>query len=265
MYFDQDTIKAIKAIPICPKANLDKWIWLKSCHGDHTLKSAYWALQNENLSFASNTTKGNMWNTKIHERLKMHLWIIVVDILPTQTQLSRFVSNIDPICPLCELAPESSLHLFQHFPVTQSLWFGSCWGLRISNFQFSSTKQLIDFIVCPPNDQFLDKLHQKFTLFAALLMEHVWSLRNKATHGGGKPNADEVGRGLQNRFFEHWPVMNRLVNSSTPSLKNDVHWVNPVKGEIKINCDAAMGVNDSMVAGLPEIGEGNWFLLLHSE
>ena len=200
---------------------------------------------------------------KIHER--MHLWRIAFDILPTRTQLSKFVSNIDPICPLCELAPESSLHLFQHCPITQSLWFGSCWGLRISNFQFSSTQQLIDFIVCPPNDQFLDKLHQKFTLFAALLMEHVWSLRNKATHGGGKPNADEVGRGLQNRFFEHWSVMSRLVNSSTPSLKNDVHWVNPVKGKIKINCDAAMGVNDSMVAGLPEIGEGNWFLLLHSE
>ena len=134
VYFDQDTVKAIKAIPICPKANLDKWIWLNSCHGDHTLKSAYWALQNENLSFASNTIKGNMWNTKIHERLKMHLWRIVVDILPTRTQLSKFVSNIDPICPLCELTPESSLHLFQHFPVTQSLWFGSCWGLEFQTF-----------------------------------------------------------------------------------------------------------------------------------
>jgi hypothetical protein len=44
--------------------------------------------------------------------------------------------------------------------------------------------------------------------------------------------------------------MNKLVNSSTPSLKNDVHWVSPVKGEIKINCDAAVGINDSMVAGI---------------
>ena len=44
--------------------------------------------------------------------------------------------------------------------------------------------------------------------------------------------------------------MNRLVNSSTPSLKNDVHWVSPVKGEIKINCDATVGVYDSTVAGI---------------
>ena len=93
------------------------------------MKSAYWALQNENLSSAR--IKGNMWNTKIHERLKMHMWRIAVDILPTWTQLSRFVSDIDPICPLCELAPESSLHLFQ-----QALWFGWFWDLE---FQTSNS------------------------------------------------------------------------------------------------------------------------------
>ena len=44
--------------------------------------------------------------------------------------------------------------------------------------------------------------------------------------------------------------MTRLVNSSIASLNNDVHWVSPVKGEIKINCDASVSVNDYVVAGI---------------
>ena len=55
----------------------------------------------------------------------------------------------------------------------------------------------MDFVVCPPNDLFLDKLQKdKFTLFAALLMDYVWYLRNKIVHGGDKPSVDELGRGL---------------------------------------------------------------------
>ena len=131
----------------------------------------------------------------------MHLWRIATDILPTRSQLSKFASDFDNICPLCEMAPESSLHLFHHCLVSQVLWFGSFWGFKIANFQFSSPSQLVDFVVCPPNDLFLDKLQKdKFTLFAALLMDYVWYLRNKIVHGGDKPSVD-FGRGLQNRFF----------------------------------------------------------------
>ncbi len=31
--FNQSSVKAIKAIPVCSKANQDQWIWTKSCLG----------------------------------------------------------------------------------------------------------------------------------------------------------------------------------------------------------------------------------------
>uniref|UniRef100_A0A2N9G4J9 Reverse transcriptase zinc-binding domain-containing protein n=1 Tax=Fagus sylvatica TaxID=28930 RepID=A0A2N9G4J9_FAGSY len=256
--FDQDSVKKIKAISVCSKYNQDRWIWTKSCHGNHTVKSAYWTLNSENQVLDRGSTKGNVWGSKLHERLKMHLWRIDVDILPTRMQLARFASDLDIVCPLCELAPESSLHLFQQCHVSQVLWFGSPWGLKIANLQFSSPSQLVDFVVRPPHDLFLDKSQQdQFTLYAALLIDYVWSLRNKVVHGGDKPNRDVLGRGLWNRFIEHWSMLSKSDKSPSSYLKEDIHWMRPVRNGIKLNCDAAVGVDGSIVAGIARDWRGS--------
>ena len=256
--FDQDSVKKIKAISVCSKYNQDRWIWTKSCHGNHTVKSAYWTLNSENQLLDRGSTKGNVWRSKLHERLKMHLWRIDVDILPTRMQLARFAYDLDIVCPLCELAPESSLHLFQKCPVSQALWFGSPWGLKIANLQFSSPSQLVDFVVCPPHDLFLDKSqYDQFTLYAALLIDYVWSLRNKVVHGGDKPNRDVLGRGLWNRFIEHWSMLSKSDKSPSSQLKEDIHWMRPVRNGIKLNCDAAVGVDGFVVAGIARDWRGS--------
>ena len=105
----------------------------------------------------------------------------------------------------------------------QALWFGSPWGLKIANLQFSSPSQLVDF-VRPPLDLFLDKSQQdQFTLYAALLIDYVWSLRNKVVHGGDKPNRDVLGRGLWNRFIKHWSMLSKSDKSPSSYLKEDIH------------------------------------------
>lgn len=40
----QESISAIKAIPICPRVQQDKWIWTKTNNGADSVKSTYWAI-----------------------------------------------------------------------------------------------------------------------------------------------------------------------------------------------------------------------------
>ena len=116
----------------------------------------------------------------------------------------------------------------------------------------------MDFVVRPPHDLFLDKLQQdQFTLYATLLIDYVWSLRNKVVHGGDKPNRDDLGRGLWNRFFEHWSMLSKSDKSPSSSLKEDIHWMRLVRNGIKLNCDAAVGVNGSVVAGIARDWRGS--------
>jgi hypothetical protein len=116
----------------------------------------------------------------------------------------------------------------------------------------------VDFVVRPPHDLFLDKSQQdQFTLYAALLIDYVWSLRNKVVHGGDKPNRDDLGRGLWNRFFEHWSMLSKSDKIPSSYLKEDIHWMRPVRNGIKLNCDAAVGVNGSVVAGIARDWRGS--------
>ena len=82
--------------------------------------------------------------------LKMHLWRIAVNCLPTKDCLARFCDLDDILCPLCKDAEESSLHLFISCPFTRAMWFNSQWGLRLENLNLNSPSHLIGVFLNPP-------------------------------------------------------------------------------------------------------------------
>ena len=70
-----------------------------------------------------------------------------------------------------------------------------------------------------PKDQLLEKSKpEQFTLFLALLMEYVWSLRNKVVHGVAKSTMEKLGRDLHTKFFEHCALLAKLGNRSLPPV-----------------------------------------------
>ena len=89
--------------------------------------------------------------SKIHDRLKMYLWRVALDILPTNDKLTRFFPAMDPKCPLCDASPESSLYLFVYCQVARFLWAGNEWGCRPDAMQFDCPGHFINFLLSPPS------------------------------------------------------------------------------------------------------------------
>jgi hypothetical protein len=71
--------------------------------------------------------KAKIWKSKIHDKLKLFLWRIASNLIPTLHSLSRFNSKID--C-LYDLEPETPLHNFWECPLARALWFGSKWRVH---------------------------------------------------------------------------------------------------------------------------------------
>ena len=77
--FDEQTIKATQRIPISFHSQLDKWIWTATSNGQISMKLAYQLRWSENPPTSQDVSRGEIRKTKIHERLKMHLWRIAAD------------------------------------------------------------------------------------------------------------------------------------------------------------------------------------------
>ena len=75
------------------------------------MKSAYKELLDHFEPNESDQVKSKIWKSKIHDKLKMVLWRVASDIIPTKDKLTSFFLAMDPKCPLCDASPESSLHL----------------------------------------------------------------------------------------------------------------------------------------------------------
>ena len=93
--------------------------------------------------------KSKIWKSKVHDRLKMFLWRVASDILPTKDKLTSFFPAMDLKCPLCDASPKSSLHLFVYCQAARFLWAGNEWGCRLDAMQFDCPGHFINFLLSP--------------------------------------------------------------------------------------------------------------------
>ena len=123
--FDDAKVASICQIPLPINVRSDKWIWTKSVHGELSVKSAYWLGRSSNPPPNQDLLRGQIWKTRIHERLKMVLWRVAANCLPTKDKRLRYDANADTICHLCNSGQESTIHLFIDCPLARALWFSS--------------------------------------------------------------------------------------------------------------------------------------------
>uniref|UniRef100_A0A2N9GE95 Reverse transcriptase domain-containing protein n=1 Tax=Fagus sylvatica TaxID=28930 RepID=A0A2N9GE95_FAGSY len=108
--FDKASICAIVKISLSMRNKLDKLMWVANNHGNFTVKSAYFLQQGVMTSIERSMWK-KLWNLKIHERYKMLLWRIALNILPTRQRLQELGQVLDAKCPLCNCEEESSTRM----------------------------------------------------------------------------------------------------------------------------------------------------------
>ena len=123
LLFEEHVVDLIQKIPISSYHIKDSWSWITTNSGLFSIKSTYWLCREGSPPSNLDYIRGQIWKSKIHEHLKMHLWRIVANVFPTKEVISMFNENVDGSCPLCNSALETSLHLFTVYPIVKSLWF----------------------------------------------------------------------------------------------------------------------------------------------
>lgn len=76
----------------------------------------------------------------------MLLWRIGSNSLPTKENLILRLGSNDNLCPLCESAVKTCIHLFFKCPIARAIWFAGKWGLKSDNAPVNSCKDIIKVV-----------------------------------------------------------------------------------------------------------------------
>ena len=84
-----------------------------------------------------------LWKLPVHEKLKMMLWRIGLDILPTNKNFVQRVGRGDPMCPLCLVEEESIPHLFSSALPLELCGLVKVWDYILNVFLFTLVPTLL--------------------------------------------------------------------------------------------------------------------------
>jgi hypothetical protein len=115
--FDSSSIREILKLKVGPFF-VPNFIWSPSTNGLFSTRSAFNHIThprvNSTFSPLNPFAWKKLWKLQLNDRLKLFLWKIAWDIIPTKSRLNHFLnlSPYDLICPLCNSKIDSLSHLF---------------------------------------------------------------------------------------------------------------------------------------------------------
>jgi hypothetical protein len=108
--FDEETIMAIKKIPIPASQATDKLVWILDSKGNFSVKLVFNTNQQPLVEDDDGLWK-KLWKLKIHERYRVLVWRIATGILPTRLNLTSKMGSGDTSCH-CAMMMRSLLTIF---------------------------------------------------------------------------------------------------------------------------------------------------------
>ena len=183
LFVNPESMEAIQRIGIPSIPRKDRIIWIKDAKGNFTVKSSFQTNQNLGMPITSSLNWKTLWKLKLQERVKMLIWRIGSNVLPTKLNLAQRIEGIDLKCPLCNEEEESITHLFCSCPVSRAIWFGVCWSIHSDNLNVSNHQELAILVIDPPiiqSNSIPEKTLKVQAAFqVALTLDCIWQLRNQ--------------------------------------------------------------------------------------
>lgn len=220
-HFDRPFIEKILQIHLPSSSTADRAIWLPADSGQFSVKSAYDQIFSNRLAPATfplvNWKK--LWNLDLHDRLKVFLWKIAWDILPTRQHLAHRLqtSFVGPLssCPLCEASEECLQHLLYACSYTRLLWRLSPWPLSVTALADANTVTWVTHILDPVRHFGLAATDaHNFKIYAMILTDSIWRVRNQAVHNNAPMDPLCLSKQIFKSFREH-----SIAWSSAPRLR----------------------------------------------
>ncbi|XP_057419022.1 uncharacterized protein LOC130713254 [Lotus japonicus] len=107
----------------------DCLIWAHNMNGNYTVKDGFqWLLHQEEVDVDSGPV-GGLWNVvwKVNapENIRVFLWLVLHDALPTRCLLLRRSLATPALCPRCGVGDESILHCLRDCADARRVWRGT--------------------------------------------------------------------------------------------------------------------------------------------
>ena len=170
-------VSCIKAIPLCWTDQEDCLIWLACKDGDYSMKIGYQLLcEAENSSAASSSDSSKLtlfwkhiWKLHIPDKIKLFLWRVCSNALPTMENLKRRKILEDAKCKACLAAQENTLHAIWNCEKLHHIWFPCFSWIRIEFPHILDVQGLIHLV---------GQRNDSLELFA-VVARFIWNHRNR--------------------------------------------------------------------------------------
>ena len=246
--FESMAAQAILTIPIPHSPRQDKLIWLPDSKGAFSVRSVHQvAFTHSSSSNQDLSHWKNLWKARLPECLKMLLWRIGANAIPTRENIQRRIHHVDPSCILCNAEVERSSHLFFESHFARALWANSGWGLRINSDLLNSGEDILNLILNPPNAPVPANERWTISLNMALIIEEMWKARNLKLFQYDQPILSKAMMNVNAKFQELSKVYPPLIHTN-PATTNLPTWIPPPTDHVKINVDAALDSSKSALA-----------------
>lgn len=127
----------------------DSLLWTGSNNGVFLVKSCH-ALACSKARIEGVTTLWKLlWGSKLHERLKMFSWRLVIGVIPTKSVLGWRLGSNDLACILCGLENETLVHLFKDCHISRVVAFAGKWGYQLDSLEGDLMENILSWILNP--------------------------------------------------------------------------------------------------------------------
>ena len=226
-------VKLVLAVPI-PLTNMeDSFCWGSTGSGDFTTKSATWRAH-ENIKPDQEPWKFNwIWKLDVMPKIRIFLWQLCHNALPTRAALLHKGIYIDPVCPACLLDVEDIEHLFVGCHMVKKTW-----DLAVGNNWLSSQplSHLLHSVRAGLHN--LHMARDKDLTKVAILLWSMWKSRNALIFENEVPNP--MGSLVRAKhIWAEWNLRTSVFNPSsthlppsppTPKATTLIGWRSPPGG-----------------------------------
>ncbi|XP_012851712.1 PREDICTED: uncharacterized protein LOC105971405 [Erythranthe guttata] len=240
-------VERILAVPVGSVMAKDRWIWHFSKHGNFTVRSCYHHIlscamtmvsrrRNESGSY-SGVQQQNwkyIWQLPIPPKIRMFLWRLKSNIIPTNAELFRRKISSSPLCSTCHIEKETPLHVILKCRGMEKVWRSHPFD-TLESHNYSSiwnwTRKL---------KQSLDE--ENFNI-AMVVAWKAWDNRNRAMKD------EEVIKSCDLvSWCRHFLAAYKSAQICPNSRMRDIHpsvWKPPPSNVVKLNFDAAFPNGES--------------------